>query len=69
MAPKNVTQMKDPIKVMEDSDRDKFLHEVRKNWLKEKTVIEQKHSKFNLFKIQESWLKIMRAAKTKQLKV
>ncbi len=67
MAPK-VAQMKDRVKVMEDADRDKYLHDVRKNWLKEKAQIEQKHSKYNLFKIQESWLKIMRSAKTKQLK-
>merc|ERR1719390_343570 len=30
--------------------------------------IEQRNSKFNTSKIQESWLKIMRTAKTKQLK-
>ena len=66
---------------MEEADRDKygeFIHdvinyfrylcEIRKNWLKEKAGIEQKHSKYNLSKIQESWLKIMRSAKTKQLK-
>ena len=56
------------MKVMEDGDRDKYLHEIRKNWLKEKAAIEQKNSKYNMSKIQESWLKIMRSAKTKQLK-
>jgi len=60
--------MKDRVKVMEDADRDKYLFEVRKNWLKEKSQIEEKHSRYNLFKIQESWLKIMRSAKTKSLK-
>jgi len=69
MAPKaNVTQMKDKVKSMEEADRDKFLHEVRKNWLKGKSQIESKHSKYNSSRIQESWLKIMRSAKTKQLK-
>ncbi|CAD7927367.1 unnamed protein product [Amoebophrya sp. A120] len=68
MAPKTVGQMKDRVKVMEDADRDKYLNEIRKNWLKEKSLIETKHSKYNSSKIQESWLKIMRSAKTKQLK-
>ena len=68
MAPKAATQLKTRVKVMEDADRDKYLVEVRKNWLKEKAQVEQKHSRYNLFKIQESWLKIMRSAKTKQLK-
>eukprot|EP00925_Amoebophrya_sp_RCC4383_P006962 GSA25T00005839001.1 len=68
MAPKSIGQVKDRVKVMEDADRDKYLNEIRKNWLKEKSTIEQKHSKYNASKIQESWLKIMRSAKTKQLK-
>mmetsp|Transcript_28244 Transcript_28244/g.71697 ORF Transcript_28244/g.71697 Transcript_28244/m.71697 type:complete len:550 (-) Transcript_28244:420-2069(-) len=68
MAPKTIGQVKDRVKVMEDADRDKYLNELRKNYLKEKSTIEQKHSKYNSSKIQESWLKIMRSAKTKQLK-
>ena len=27
----------DKVKVMEDADREKYLHEIRKNWLKEKS--------------------------------
>merc|ERR1719267_306357 len=53
---------------MEDGDRDKYLAEVRKKYLKNQSTIEAKNSKYNLNKIQESWLKIMRSAKTKQLK-
>ena len=58
MAPK--TAVKDRVKVMEDADQQKYLHEVRKNWLKEKSALEQKHAKYNASKIQESWLRIMR---------
>merc|ERR1719267_270929 len=53
---------------MEDGDRDKYLAEVRKKYLKNQSTIEAKNSRHNLNKIQESWLKIMRSAKTKQLK-
>merc|ERR1711985_65536 len=53
---------------MEESDRERYLAEVRKKYLKSQAQIEAKNSKYNLNKIQESWLKIMRSAKTKQLK-
>merc|ERR1719267_97480 len=53
---------------MEDGDRDKYLAEVRKKYLKNQAQLELKNSRHNLNKIQESWLKIMRSAKTKQLK-
>merc|ERR1719440_1272838 len=53
---------------METADRDKYLAEVRKKYLKAKVATETKNSRQNLAKIQESWLKIMRSAKTKQLK-
>ena len=36
--------------------------------LKKKADNETKNSKYNLTKVQESWLKIMRSAKTKHLK-
>merc|ERR1712070_118717 len=42
--------------------------ESRKKYLKAKVATETKNSKQNMSKIQESWLKIMRSAKTKQLK-
>merc|ERR1719183_1689556 len=42
--------------------------EARKKWARAKVAMELKNSKQNLAKIQESWLKIMRSGKTKQLK-
>ena len=42
--------------------------QVRKQYLKNQAIIEEKNSKRNLNEIQESWLKIMRTAKIKQLK-
>merc|ERR1719194_337676 len=56
------------MKAMEEADRERYLAEVRKKYLKSQAQIEAKNSKYNLNKIQESWLKIMRSAKTKQLK-
>jgi len=44
------------------------LAEVRKKYLKSQAIVEERNSKHNTNKIQESWLKIMRSAKTKQLK-
>eukprot|EP00927_Polykrikos_kofoidii_P050467 TRINITY_DN44383_c0_g1_i1.p1 TRINITY_DN44383_c0_g1~~TRINITY_DN44383_c0_g1_i1.p1 ORF type:complete len:492 (-),score=121.55 TRINITY_DN44383_c0_g1_i1:52-1527(-) len=49
------------------SDRGRASAEFQK-YLKDKTKIEIFNSKFNLSRIQESWLKIMRSAKTKSLK-
>jgi len=70
MAPKNPNfgNMKDRMRAMEEADRERYLAEVRKKYLKSQAQIEAKNSKYNLNKIQESWLKIMRSAKTKQLK-
>jgi len=53
---------------MEAGDKDRMLADVRKQYLKYQAGIEIKNSKYNMSKIQESWLKIMRSAKTKQLK-
>merc|ERR1719230_1875953 len=53
---------------MEAGDKERILAEVRKKYLKNQSTIEAKNSRHNLNKIQESWLKIMRSAKTKQLK-
>jgi hypothetical protein len=57
-----------PVTVLEQADQEKFLHEIRKTWLKEKTAIERANSRYNMSKIQESWLKTMRSAKTKELR-
>merc|ERR1719262_984627 len=53
---------------MEGADKERMLADVRKQQLKLQAAIEMKNSKYNMSKIQESWLKIMRSAKTKQLK-
>merc|ERR1719262_575674 len=53
---------------MEGADKERMLADVRKQHLKFQAGIELRNSKYNMSKIQESWLKIMRSAKTKQLK-
>lgn len=70
MAPKPAAapNIKDRAKALEEIDREKYLSEVRKKYLKSQAAVEEKNSKHNSNKIQESWLKIMRSAKTKQLK-
>jgi len=49
-------------------DTERQLQEHRKQFIKHQAQTEARNSKYNLNKIQESWLKIMRSAKTKQLK-
>uniref|UniRef100_A0A0G4HVM7 Dynein regulatory complex subunit 2 n=1 Tax=Chromera velia CCMP2878 TaxID=1169474 RepID=A0A0G4HVM7_9ALVE len=56
------------LKALPESDKDKFLNEIKKKYLKQMAAIEEQHSKHNMFRVQEAWLKIMRAAKTAQLK-
>lgn len=52
-----------------DKEREeRELSDFRKQQLKIQAAIEIRNSKYNMSKIQESWLKIMRSAKTKQLK-
>merc|ERR1719265_1333548 len=53
---------------MEAGDKERMLSDARKQHLKYQAGIELRNSKYNMSKIQESWLKIMRSAKTKQLK-
>jgi len=53
---------------MDGADKERILADVRKQHLKYQAGIELRNSKYNMSKIQESWLKIMRSAKTKQLK-
>merc|ERR1719371_76850 len=53
---------------MDGADKERILADVRKQHLKYQAGIEIRNSKYNMSKIQESWLKIMRSAKTKQLK-
>merc|ERR1719252_486470 len=53
---------------MTKEDEEKKQVEARKKRARAKVANELKNSKQNLAKIQESWLKIMRSGKTKQLK-
>merc|ERR1719230_1484461 len=53
---------------MEAGDQEQYLLMSQRQHLKYQAQIEIKNSKFNMSKIQESWLKVQRAAKTKQLK-
>jgi hypothetical protein len=53
---------------MEKADKDRYMAELLQKLLKDQIKKEMFNSKFNMSKIQESWLKIMRSAKTKQLK-
>merc|ERR1719392_378007 len=55
-------------KEMEDADREQFLLMKQREKLHRDSQLEMRNSKQNLAKIQESWLKIMRSGKTKQLK-
>ena len=50
------------------AQNDAAQQEIRKKVIKQHHAVESKNTAFNLAKIQESWLKIMRSAKTKQLK-
>jgi len=61
-------KVNDRTKNLEEGDREKYLSEIRKKYLKSQAIVEEKNTKHNMYKIQESWLKIMRSAKTKQLK-
>lgn len=56
----NITQMQN----MDKGDKDRLLLQEQIKKVKKEIF----NSKFNMSKIQESWLKIMRSAKTKQLK-
>merc|ERR1719450_1748692 len=59
-------QLKEQVLSKEDEERQKI--KARRKWAKERVALEEKNSKQNKAKIQESWLKIMRSGKTKQLK-
>lgn len=53
---------------MESGDQDRYLADLLHKKHKDAIKREMFNSKFNTNKIQESWLKIMRSAKTKELK-
>merc|ERR550537_1913257 len=53
---------------MEEADKENFLMMSQRHRLNRDSQLEIRNTKYNMSKIQESWLKIMRSAKTKQLK-
>merc|ERR550525_2178991 len=53
---------------MEDYDREQVLLTLSRHRLQRDSQLEVRNAKYNMSRIQESWLKIMRSAKTKQLK-
>ncbi|CAE7942986.1 DRC2 [Symbiodinium necroappetens] len=66
MPPKqgNATRAKE----MEEYDKEQFMLMQQRHKLQKDTQLEVRNTKYNMSRIQESWLKIMRSAKTKQLK-
>mmetsp|Transcript_87474 Transcript_87474/g.155140 ORF Transcript_87474/g.155140 Transcript_87474/m.155140 type:complete len:492 (-) Transcript_87474:96-1571(-) len=65
MPPKNLGAR---AKEMEDYDKEQFLLMSQRHRLQRDSQLEVRNAKYNMSRIQESWLKIMRSAKTKQLK-
>ncbi len=55
-------------KTMEDLDKEQQLMKMRRETLKSQMFEEQKMAHFNRMKILTHWRKIMRVAKTEQLK-
>merc|ERR1719499_2254431 len=53
---------------MEEFDTQQVLQQSRRQMLRRDAELEMKNTRHNMSKLQESWLKIMRSAKTKQLK-
>mmetsp|Transcript_39078 Transcript_39078/g.83241 ORF Transcript_39078/g.83241 Transcript_39078/m.83241 type:complete len:488 (-) Transcript_39078:75-1538(-) len=53
---------------MEEADKEQYLLMSQRHRLNRDSQLELRNTKYNMSKIQESWLKIMRSAKTKQLK-
>jgi len=65
MPPKNLgTRARE----MEDYDKEQLLLMNQRHRLQRDSQLEVRNAKYNMSRIQESWLKIMRSAKTKQLK-
>merc|ERR1719504_241172 len=55
-------------KEMSKADKERDITERRRAQLQYDSQLEMKNTKYNMSKIQESWLKVMRVAKTKSLK-
>mmetsp|Transcript_35643 Transcript_35643/g.96689 ORF Transcript_35643/g.96689 Transcript_35643/m.96689 type:complete len:490 (-) Transcript_35643:105-1574(-) len=68
MPPRNVQGNLTRANEMQEHDKEQYLLMQRRRLLHQDAELEMKNTKYNMSKIQESWLKIMRSAKTKQLK-
>lgn len=68
MPPRNVQGNLTRGNEMQEHDKEQYLLMQRRRLLHQDAQLEMKNTKYNMSKIQESWLKIMRSAKTKQLK-
>jgi sulfur relay (sulfurtransferase) DsrC/TusE family protein len=66
MAPKNSNLARGA--AMEEADKEQYLLMSQRHRLNRDSQLEARNTKYNMSKIQEGWLKIMRSAKTKQLK-
>jgi hypothetical protein len=53
---------------MAKTDAAQAKNNLQKQKLRQQTLMEMKNSKYNMSKIQETWLRIMRSSKSKQLK-
>ncbi|CEM25867.1 unnamed protein product [Vitrella brassicaformis CCMP3155] len=62
-------QLMETIKAMGEEEREQLQTAYKKKFLKSMALMEAKNTKMNLNKVQESWLRVMRAAKTKDLKL
>mmetsp|Transcript_30174 Transcript_30174/g.76318 ORF Transcript_30174/g.76318 Transcript_30174/m.76318 type:complete len:487 (-) Transcript_30174:181-1641(-) len=68
MPPRNVQGNLARAGGMEEYDAQQVLQLSQRQRLRRDAELEMKNTKYNMSKLQESWLKIMRSAKTKQLK-
>jgi hypothetical protein len=69
MPPKGTMQdMLSKAKEMSKVDKERDITDRRRAQLQYDSQLEMKNTKYNMSKIQESWLKVMRVAKTKSLK-
>jgi len=68
MPPRNAAGNVARADAMAEYDTQQVLQMSQQQRLRRDAMLEMKNTKYNMSKLQESWLKIMRSAKTKQLK-
>jgi len=64
----NVTGNMTRVAEMQAMDQNQYMLMERRRQLHQDAQLEMKNTKYNMNKLQENWLKVMRSAKTKQLK-